>query len=349
MTTQNPIFTADQLRTISQQVLVALGTPADLAAIVSHSLVEANLMGHDSHGVIRLPSYAGLVRKGQIKPAERSQITRQFQATAQIDGCYGWGQPAAIHATKQVIEMAQTFGVAAVTITRCNHIGRLGEYVESIARAGLIGMALSNIDPAVAPFGGRTRLLGTNPMAYAVPRADGADPILVDFATSGTAEGKLQVARAKGEKVAPGLILDKNGLPSQDPEAFYDDGVLLTFGGHKGYGLSVMIDLLGGALSGMGAASLPGYGGGNGTLLIALNIPPFISKETFTTQAEGLYNNIKQAPPAPGFSEVMVPGEPEWNTRAKRMKDGIALPVTTWQRIQELAGELKVNLDASPS
>lgn len=337
-------FPADKLRQVSQTVLEALGTPADLATIVGHSLVEANLMGHDSHGVIRLPSYADLVRTGQIKPAERSQISRQFRASSQIDGGWGWGQPAAVQAVHHAIDLAQQFGIAAVTITRCNHVGRLGEYVELIARAGLIGMALCNIGPAVAPFGGRKRLLGTNPMAYAVPRAKGANPVLVDFATAGTAEGKLQVARAKGEKVSPGLILDKHGLPSQDPEAFYDDGVLLPFGGHKGYGLSVMIDLLGGALSGMAPASLPEYGGGNGTLIIAMNIPAFVPKENFIAQAEGLCANIKNTPTAPGFNEVLVPGDPEWLARADRLEHGISLPATTWQRIQDLASELQISV-----
>ena len=131
-------FSADKLRQVSQVVLEALGTPADLAGIVGHSLVEANLMGHDSHGVIRLPQYAAQVRKGQIKPAERSQMTQQNKAAAQVDGCWGWGQPAAHQATRTVITLAQEFGIAGVTISRCNHIGRLGEYVELVARAGLI-------------------------------------------------------------------------------------------------------------------------------------------------------------------------------------------------------------------
>jgi LDH2 family malate/lactate/ureidoglycolate dehydrogenase len=336
-------FSAGELEQTTRAVLEALGSPPDLAAIVAHSLVEANLMGHDSHGVIRLPAYAKLAHKGQIKPAERSRIAKQHKASAQVDGCWGWGQPAAHQATQTAIGLAREFGVAAVTITRCNHVGRLGEYVELIARAGLIGMAMSNIDAAVAPFGGRKRVLGTNPMAYAVPRADGQNPVLIDFATSGTAEGKLQVARAKGEKVGPGLILDKHGLPSQDPEAFYDDGVLLPFGGHKGYGLSVMIDLLGGALSGMAPASLPDYGGGNGTLLIALNIPAFVSESVFTSQVEGLCANLKSTPTAPGFKEVLVPGDPEWQTRAQRLDKGIELPATTWQRIQALAHELQIS------
>lgn len=337
-----PTLSIGTLLDISQRVLEALGTPPDLAQIVGHALVEANLAGHDSHGVIRLPQYAGLVRDGQIKPAERASVTHQINATARVDGAWGWGQPAAQLATRTLIELARQFGVAAVTINRCNHVGRLGEYVETIARAGLMGMAMSNIDPAVAAFGGRARLFGTNPMAYAVPRGDDHDPLLVDFATASVAEGKLQVARAKGEKIAPGLILDKNGHPSQDPMDFYDDGVLLPFGGHKGYGLSVMVELFGGALSGMAPSSLPEYGGGNGTLLMALNIAPFVPVEQFIGQVEGLCANIKATPTAPGFDEVLLPGEPESVARRERRMKGIMLPDATWEAIKSLAETLHV-------
>ena len=341
-------FTPERLEHISQVVLEAMGTPADLATIVGKALVGANLVGHDSHGVLRLPQYYGMVQHGQIHPAERASIVKQEgtgnAATAQVDGGWGWGQPAAQLATRTAIDLAKANGVGAVTINRCNHVGRLGEYVEMIARAGCIGIAFSNINPAVAAFGGRARLFGTNPIAFATPRGDGQDPVLVDYATAATAEGKLQVAKAKGEQIGPGLILDKNGYPSQDPMAFYDDGVLLPFGGHKGYGLSVMVELLGGALSGMAPSSLPEYGGGNGTLLIALNVPAFVPLEQFTRQADGLAANIKATPKAPGVKEVMVPGEPEWTTQKQRRRDGVALPPATWDAIQKLAETLKVAL-----
>ncbi len=338
-----PTLSTEKLQKISQAVLEGLGTPADLAEIVSRDLVEANLAGHDSHGVIRLPQYAGFVRDGQIKPAARASVIKQFNATAQVDGAWGWGQPAAQLATRTVLDLAQRYGIAAVTINRCNHVGRLGEYVEMIAQAGLIGMAMSNINPAVAAHGGRARLLGTNPLAYAVPRSSEHDPLLVDFATAGVAEGKLQLAQAKGEKVAPGLILDKEGHPSQDPQDFYDDGVLLPFGGHKGYGLSVMVELLGGALSGMAPSSLPEYAGGNGTLLIALNIPSFVPAPQFMHQVEALCANIKTTPRAPGFNEVLLPGEPESMARRERRARGVAVAETTWSTIVNLAKSLNIH------
>ena len=337
-------FSAERLEQISQVVLEAVGTPADLASIVGKALVTANLVGHDSHGVIRLPQYAGMVDQGQIVPTERAVITRQTGAMAQVDGARGWGQPAAQLATRTAIKLARESGVGAVTLHRTNHVGRLGEYVEMMARAGFIGIAFSNINPAVAAFGGKARLFGTNPIAFATPRGEGQDPVLVDFATAGTAEGKLQIAKAKGEKIGPGLILDKDGNPSEDPLAFYDGGVLLPFGGHKGYGLSVMVELLGGALSGTAPSSLPEYTGGNGTLLIALNVDMFVPLTQFMTQADGLADNIKNTPKAPGVKEVLVPGEPEWNTQRDRKVNGIALPPATWDAIQRLAEKLRVVL-----
>ncbi len=329
-----------RLQAVANSVLVSLGTPKDLAQIVATSLVEANLVGHDSHGVMRLMQYADMVKREQVKPAVRSVVAQLNRASAQVDGQWGWGQPAAQQAAVLALEMARVHGTAAVTVSNCNHVGRLGEYVELIAREGLIGLAFSNSSPIVAPHGGRTRVLGTNPLACAVPRANGADPVLIDLATSGTAEGKLRVAREKGESIAPGLILDKDGAPSQDPNAFYDGGVLLPMSGHKGYGLAVMIDLLAGALSGMGPASSPQYGGGNGTLMLALNPESFGNADAFAAHVEQLCRTLAGAQTSPGVEQVLVPGEPEWRTRAQRTVEGVALPEATWTQIRELAGEL---------
>ncbi len=325
-----------QLRAASNAVLVKLGTPQDLAQIVAHSLVEANLVGHDSHGAMRLMQYADLVTRGQIKPAARHEVADLHRATARVDARWGWGQPAALQSAALAIEIAKVQGTAAVAVSNCNHVGRLGEYVEIVARGGLIGLAFCNSGPIVAPHGGRTRLLGTSPMACAVPRADGADPVLIDLATSATAEGKLRVARDKGDAIPPGQILDRGGAPSQNPADFYDGGVILPMGGHKGYGLAVMIDLLAGALSGMGPASSAQYGGGNGTLIFALDPARFGDGARFTAYVEELCHALAAAPPAPGVERVLVPGDPEWRTRAQRSAVGVDLPEMTWQKIQEL-------------
>lgn len=337
-----PIHSADSLNSLAQRILIALGTPSDLAALVAHSLVEANLLGHDSHGMIRLPQYANMVRNSTVKPAMRASVAHKRGAMACVDGAWGWGQPAALLATETAIALARDFGVGAVTLAHGNHVGRLGEYVERIARAGLVGLSVCNAGSNVAPFGGRTRLLGTNPIAFAAPRASGQDPFLVDLATASVAEGKLRVSRDKGESVAPGLILDKEGQPSIDPKAFYDGGALLPFGGHKGYGLSVMIELLGGALSGIAPSSSKEFVGGNGTLFIALNTADFVAYEQFERQAEALYHTLLGAPTAPGFTTVQAPGDPEWRMRRERTVIGIPVADGIWSQLETLSQQLGV-------
>lgn len=339
-----PTFSAGILTQIAQALVEGMGTPPDSARLVSSSLVEANLVGHDSHGVMRLPSYAQWLREGLINPNIQPALKSRHQATARIDGQQCWGQLGARLAAQTAIELAHQFGLAAVTIDRCVHIGRVGEYVSTIAQAGMIGLAMCNHYPAVAPFGSREPIMGTNPIAWAVPRAAGFEPVVVDFATSAVAEGKLRVARAKGETVAPGLIIDRAGRPSQNPADFYEGGALLPFGGHKGYGLSLMVELMGGALSGAGPSILPEFDGSNGTLLIALNISAFMPLEHYLAQVEAFCARIKTAAPAEGFSETLLPGEPESRMRRRRLSEGISIPETTWQEFHSLADELKVTL-----
>lgn len=337
-------FTAETLHHVSRAILEAAGTPPDLAEVVSRGLVGANLTGHDSHGLLRLPWYIAFTRTGQVKPAARPSVLSRSQATARVDGARGWGQPAAHLATQTALELAQHYGVGAVVIDQCNHIGRLGEYVELIARAGLIGLMVCNTEILVTPFAARQRVMGTNPIAIAVPRGADEAPLISDFATSTVAEGKLRVARAKGENVAPGLLLDRDGQPTQDPADLYTGGMLLPLGGHKGSGLSLMIELLGGALSGMAPAALPEFQGGNGTLVMALNIANFVPPALFMAQATALGGHVKTIPTANGFSEVLLPGEAEELARQRRQADGIPMAEQTWQELQALASELNVTL-----
>ena len=256
---QGARYQASDLKRFGQAILEAVDTPKDLASIVAGSLVEANLAGHDSHGVIRLTSYVAGVRTGQVQPTARAVVESLGDACARVDGAWGWGQPAAHIATDTAVNLARAQGVGLVTVGRCNHIGRLGEYVEKVSRAGQIGLMACNSPPAVAPYGGYTRLLGTNPIAWGAPRASGNPPIVVDFATATIAEGKLRIAHAIGSKAPLGAVVDKHGQPSTDTAAFYDGGALTTFGGYKGFGLSVMAELMAGMLSGTGSSSDPDY------------------------------------------------------------------------------------------
>lgn len=334
---------------LSLDMIGAVGTPHDLAVPVAESLVEGSLCGHDSHGVMRLPQYVGLVKSGRVF-ADVAPVAdapkRPGLAARRVDGRWGWGQPAARMAAQLAIEVAGATGVAAVSIDHCNHVGRLGEYTAMIADAGLIGMATCNAGPAVAPFGGRSRLFGTNPFSFAVPRAPGQRPVLVDFATAGVAEGKVRVALAKGEQVPPGNIVDANGAPSTDPQAFYDGGSLLAFGLHKGSGMSVMAELLGGGLSGLGPSCVPGFAqgflAGNGTIIMAFSIDDFTPREQYIDRVEAFCASVRASTPAQGVSEVLLPGDPEWRSRERRLRDGIPVPEATWDDIRRVATDLGV-------
>jgi len=333
-------YKGSDLKRLGQAILQAVGTPEDLAAIVAGSLVDANLAGHDSHGVIRLTSYVAGVRSGQVQPGARAVVESLGDACARVDGAWGWGQPAAHIATDTASKLARANGVGLVTVGRCNHIGRLGEYVEDLSRAGQIGLMTCNSPPAVAPYGGYTRLLGTNPIAWGAPRSPGKPPIVVDFATASIAEGKLRIAHANGSKAPLGAVVDKSGQPTTDTAAFYDGGALTTFGGHKGFGLSVMAELMAGMLSGTGLSSDPDYSNGNGTMLLAIDVGRFLPASDFMEQADALDRRLHAAPTAAGFNAIQMPGEPEWRSRAERTSEGIPIAGATLRAINDLAQEL---------
>ena len=234
----------EDLIALAAAILVASGTAPEHAEVVARSLVEANVAGHDSHGVLRLMSYVEFVQRGDVQPSAEPAVAFERGAIARVDGRRGWGQLAAQLATATAVRLARSHGVGVVVVDRCGHVGRVGEYVETIAAAGFVGHALCNAEPAVAAPGTGVRALGTNPVAWAVPRGEG-EPVLVDFATAELAEGKLRVAVSRGEQLKVPAVVDAQGRPSHDPATFYDGGALVPFGGHKGYALSVVAELLG--------------------------------------------------------------------------------------------------------
>ena len=315
-------FAPPDLDAFTTAALVALGAPAGPAGQVAASLVASNLVGHDSHGIIRLIQYSAWMVNGQIQLAAQPEISQRQGAIAVIDGHWGFGQPAARLAVDVVAQAAAAYGVAAVTIRQCNHIGRLGEYVSDLAERGLVGLAFCNAGPVVAPFGGAGRALGTNPFAWAAPGGpDG--PLVVDFSTAGVAEGKLKLAAADGRPVAEGLIVDAAGHPSTNADDFYAGGALLPFGGHKGSGLSVMIELLGGLLTGMGTAPTPSYGGGNGAVMMALRVGAFTDPGAYAADAERFREELVTAGRGAAPGPVLLPGEIEARTRTERLRDGV--------------------------
>lgn len=317
----------------SIRVLSLAGATEEYAQSVAESLVQAQESGHTSHGVMRLIEYVGFTKKGEVIPDAKPEVTSDRGAVIRIDGKWGWGQIACKLAVDLVAEKALNFGIGAVAIDSCNHIGRLGEYVELLAKKSLVSIMLCNTGPCVAAHGGKSRLFGTNPFAAGIPSSDG--DIVIDFATAGTAEGKLRVARSHGREVPLGLVITKDGKPTQDPGEFYQGGALLPFGGHKGYCLNLLVDLLGGALSGIHPAMNEGYDHGNGTLVIAMNPDFFVGLNNFASDISEAKRHIKNAPAIEVKSPVLLPGEMEEIARL-RNRDSIEIPQNIWSEILHL-------------
>jgi LDH2 family malate/lactate/ureidoglycolate dehydrogenase len=328
-----PICSADQLRQLTTGIFEAIGTPSESAAFVSNALVAANLAGHDSHGVIRILQYIEVVESGALDPKAEPEVIAVDGATLKVDGKWGWGQPAMQLATLQTIELAREYGIAIGVVERSFHIGRVAPYAETIASAGMIGLAMANAGPAVAPYGARTRVMGTNPIAWAVPGDDEDHPFALDIATAQIAEGKVRVARNKGVPVPPGTIVNMDGAPSVDPNDFYGGGALMAFGGHKGSGFSILAQMLGRGLAGMTQERLQGHRGGNGPIVIAIDPTRFGPLELFREAVTGEAERVRGATPAKGFSEVLMPGDAEVREQARREAEGCLVDDTTWDAL----------------
>jgi len=329
--------TRSDMRTVAARILANVGTPDERALSVAESLVKAQEVGHASHGVIRLVEYVSFVQKGTVITDATPSVISDRGATAMIDGSWGWGQIACKFAVGILKKKTEEFGTATITIKNVNHIGRLGEYVENLASDGLVAMMWCNSDPSVAAFGGRERLFGTNPFAAAIPSE--GEPMVIDFATAASAEGKLRVARANGQKIPLGIVVDKDGKESTEPEAFYSGGALLPFGGHKGYCMSLLIELVGGALSGGHPSTTQAYSRGNGTVLTAYDPKFFAGDQGFADDIKESVKKIKSTTPVDPKRPVLLPGEVESQFRA-RNSSAITISEAIWKQITELDASL---------
>jgi uncharacterized oxidoreductase len=345
-----PVFTADHLRRVAADVFVKVGVPQDEADIVSDALVEANLMGHDSHGVIRVMQYVKMIQDGLFVPGAPRTILQERAGSAVLDGGWGLGQVVGKWAAEICIEKAKQNAVASVVVRRCNHVGRLGAYPTMMARQGLIGSACVNACGAaqyMPPWGGTAGRISTNPISYAIPTEE--HPIVVDMTSTVVAEGKVRVKLNRGEPCPEGWITDANGNPTTDPKDFYGPprGAILPIGsavGHKGFALGLVVEILGGILSGAGYPNEEAKRLGNGCYLTAINIADFADPTTFRAQVSDFVRYMKTSPLAPGFTEILMPGEPEYRQIEKRQREGIFIEDETWRQLSELAGSLGVNI-----
>ena len=336
-----PTLDASLLERLTRDIFGARGVPPDDAAWIATMLVRANLRGHDSHGVIRIPQYVASLERGTLNPTPKMALVVDTPTVAILDGDGGFGQVVARRGVALAIERARANGLAAVALRGANHVGRLADYAETAAAAGLIGLVWANARGGlnVAPWGGAARRLGTNPHAIAVPGPDGTVALSHDFASSVWAEGKLRVKFNRGETVPPGIMLNGRGEASTDPREFYADpvGSLLTAGGHKGFGLSIAVELLGGILSGAGAASGEPSVFRNGTLIVTLDPSRFLPVADFHAQVADLLSWVRSAPLAAGAKEILIPGEPEARMERERRASGVPIEDETWRQIRECA------------
>jgi uncharacterized oxidoreductase len=346
-----PTFAPDQLTTFAEGLFRAAGVPDDEATRVATSLVDANLCGHDSHGLIRLIQYADALKDGRLRAGAPFTVVRQTAAVINADGNWGLGQVQAHRLLERLVPRAQALGLAAGTLKHCGHIGRLGEYAEAAAAHQLAFVATVNnhgFGRGVAPPGGREARIGTNPICLGVPTR--GEPVVLDIGTSIVAEGKVRVLFNKGLPTPPGWLLDPEGKPTTDAGVLYKEprGSILPLGatqGYKGFGLGLLLDMFAGGLSGA-RCSTPGAPNlsANAVFFLVLDIDQFAGADHFLGEVTGLAENVRTCPRADGAGEILLPGDPERRERARRRQAGIVLDDGTWNQLGDLAGRLGVAL-----
>ena len=331
----------DPLRGFAAAVLEKRGVPPADAALFADSLVQADLWGHQSHGVLRLSWYVARLQSGVMQAVTRAERVVDAGAIAVIDGHDGIGQVLAATAARDAIARAKAHGIAAVAVRNSNHFGTAAYFSRLAPAAGCIALLTTNASPAMAPWGAREKLIGNNPWSLAAPAGRHA-PMILDIANTVVARGKVYLARQRGEAIPPGWAIDADGAPTTDAAAAIA-GIILPMGEHKGYAISLMMDVLSGVLSGSGfAAGVHGpyqaeQRSGCGHLMIALDVERFLPMAEFGARMEQLIATIKRAPLAQGFDRVFYPGEIEAENDHANRQRGITLPDDTIADLRRLA------------
>ena len=342
-----PTIPADRLKSLSANIFQGAGVSAEEAEIVSRHCIDANLAGHDSHGILRVKTYCDRIDKGHIIPGAKIEIEKETATTLVVNGNWGFGFTVTEMVTKKLIEKAKSQNVAVGTIHYQGHIGRLADYPLMAIEHGMIAMitADSGRSPKrVAPFGGIEPKLGTNPICMAIPSNLEA-PFYFDMATCAGAAGKLEVAEARGEHVPEGWLIDKHGNPTTDPATVKDGGAIRPMGGnegYKGYALAAMVEILSGLLTGLGFGVEPTGKHNDGCFIAIYKVEAFRDLNTFKSEVTEFAEYLKATKPATGVEEVLYPGEIEHKRRTDRLANGIYVEDITWNNLKELAANYGV-------
>ena len=345
---------ASQLRAQVASIIEGTGSSPAEARQVADNLVLANLSGHDSHGIGMVPRYVDAEAEGGLKPNSSIKVNLDAGSLLALDGQRGYGQIVGVQAMQMGMDRAKANGSCVMTLGNAHHLGRIGHFAEMATAQGLVSMHFVNVlsRPVVAPWGGGDGRFGTNPCCIGIPLA-GAEPFLLDFATSRVAQGKMRVAHNKGERVPPGHLIDEHGKPTDDPGVVVVPqsnglfGALMTFGEHKGYGMAVACELLGGALTGGGTWHRPADSARtvlNGMLTILIDANKLGTKSAFEQETLAFVEWLRQSPPSPGTEGVKLAGEPERAARARRSREGVAVDSATWAEIQAAGKKVGVTV-----
>jgi uncharacterized oxidoreductase len=346
------VFHKQPLTRAIEAVVAAGGSEPREAKLVAENLVMANLLGHDSHGIGMIPRYVDALLEGGLSANRHPKITLDSGTLLALDGCQGYGQVIGLESMELAIERARRHGSCIMTLANSHHLGRIGHWAEMAVAQGLVSIHFVNVisHARVAAYGGADARFGTNPMCVGIP-LPGEAPFLLDMATSAVAQGKMRVAHNKREKVAPGLLIDARGAPTDDPRYAVVPplGAILPFGGHKGYGVALACELLGGALSGGGTWHYDESSKQrvlNGMLAIVIDPARLGTGQAFAGEARQFLDWLRRSPVAPGVDKVRIAGEPERESRARREKDGIPVDDTTWAEILSAGAKLKLQKQA---
>lgn len=341
---------AERLQGWVQELLEGAGLVDEAAVVVAQSLVETNLRGVDSHGVLRVPIYVERLRAGLLNHDPEPFVVREDGAVAMVDADGGPGQVAGYFATDLAVALAAQHGVGVVTVRGSAHYGAAGLYALRAALQGMIGVSTTNAEPYVVPYGGSQPALGTNPIAFAAPTTEAV--FVLDMATSQVAVGKVFLAREKGVAIPETWAVDERGAPTTDPELAR---WAVPLGGYKGYGLALMVEVLSGVLSGAGFTHSVGdmYNDFSraqdvGHFFLVIDPERTVGRDAFADALERLLSELRANPPGPGFEEVLVAGDPEGRSHAARGRDGVPLPRSLFETLASLSREMGVAPPAAP-